>query len=79
MVLPHLQYCLMVWGNFEADRNKVQDSSEASGEVCGYYCRKAWLLSCRSPVFQVWDPQGGVPISAAAEDACLEFPQRLAS
>jgi hypothetical protein len=24
MVLPHLQYCLMVWGNFEADRNKVQ-------------------------------------------------------
>jgi hypothetical protein len=24
MVLPHLQYCLMVWGNFEADRNKAQ-------------------------------------------------------
>jgi hypothetical protein len=24
LVLPHLQYCLMVWGNFEADRNKVQ-------------------------------------------------------
>jgi hypothetical protein len=24
MVLPHLQYCLMVWGNFEADRSKVQ-------------------------------------------------------
>jgi hypothetical protein len=21
MVLPHLQYCLIVWGNFEADRN----------------------------------------------------------
>jgi hypothetical protein len=24
MVLPHLQYCLMVWGNFEANRNKAQ-------------------------------------------------------
>jgi hypothetical protein len=24
MVLPHLQYCMMVWGNFEADRNKAQ-------------------------------------------------------
>jgi hypothetical protein len=24
MVLPHLQYYLMVWGNFEADRNKAQ-------------------------------------------------------
>ena len=24
MGLPHLQYCLMVWGNFEADRNKAQ-------------------------------------------------------
>jgi hypothetical protein len=24
MVLPHLQYCLMVWGNFEADRNKAR-------------------------------------------------------
>jgi hypothetical protein len=24
MVLPDLQYCLMVWGNFEADRNKAQ-------------------------------------------------------
>jgi hypothetical protein len=24
MVLPHLQYCLMVWLNFEADRKKVQ-------------------------------------------------------
>jgi hypothetical protein len=24
MVLPHLQYCLIVWENFEADRNKVQ-------------------------------------------------------
>jgi hypothetical protein len=22
--LPDLQYCLMVWGNFEADRNKAQ-------------------------------------------------------
>jgi hypothetical protein len=21
MVLPHLQYCLMVWGDFEAGRN----------------------------------------------------------
>jgi hypothetical protein len=24
LVLPHLQYCLIVWGNFEADRNKAQ-------------------------------------------------------
>jgi hypothetical protein len=24
MVLPHFQYCLMVWGHFEADRNKAQ-------------------------------------------------------
>jgi hypothetical protein len=24
MVLPHLQYCLIVWGNFEADRNKAE-------------------------------------------------------
>ena len=24
MVLPHLQYCLMVWGDFGADRNKAQ-------------------------------------------------------
>jgi hypothetical protein len=24
MVLPHLQYSLMVWGNFEVDRNKAQ-------------------------------------------------------
>jgi hypothetical protein len=24
MVLPHLQYCLMVWGNFEANRNKAR-------------------------------------------------------
>jgi hypothetical protein len=24
MALPHHQYCLMVWRNFEADRNKVQ-------------------------------------------------------
>jgi hypothetical protein len=24
MVLLHLQYCLMVWENFEADRNKAQ-------------------------------------------------------
>jgi hypothetical protein len=24
MVLPHLLYCLMVWGNFVADRNKAQ-------------------------------------------------------
>jgi hypothetical protein len=24
IVLPHLQYFLMVWGNFEADRNKAQ-------------------------------------------------------
>jgi hypothetical protein len=23
MVLPHLQYCLMVWGDFEAGRNKA--------------------------------------------------------
>ena len=23
LVLPHLQYCLMVWGNFEGDRNKT--------------------------------------------------------
>jgi hypothetical protein len=25
MVLPHLQYCLMVWGNFEANRNKAKE------------------------------------------------------
>ena len=24
MVLPHLQYCLMMWGDFEAGRNKAQ-------------------------------------------------------
>jgi hypothetical protein len=24
LVLPYLQYCLMVWGNFETDRNMVQ-------------------------------------------------------
>jgi hypothetical protein len=24
LVPPHLQYCLMVWGNFEAERNKAQ-------------------------------------------------------
>jgi hypothetical protein len=24
MFLPHLQYCLMMWGNFEAGRNKAQ-------------------------------------------------------
>ena len=24
MVLLHLQYCLMVWGNFEAGRNKTR-------------------------------------------------------
>jgi hypothetical protein len=24
MVLPHLQYCLMVWVGFELDRNKAQ-------------------------------------------------------
>jgi hypothetical protein len=24
MVLPHLQYCLIVWGNYEADRNRAQ-------------------------------------------------------
>jgi hypothetical protein len=24
MVLSHLRYCLMVWGNFGADRNKAQ-------------------------------------------------------
>jgi hypothetical protein len=24
MVLPHLQYCLKVWGNFEVDRNKAK-------------------------------------------------------
>ena len=24
MVLPHLQYCLMVWGDFEAGRNKTR-------------------------------------------------------
>jgi hypothetical protein len=24
MVLPHLQYCLMVWGNFESDLNNAQ-------------------------------------------------------
>ena len=24
LVLPHLQYCLMAWGGFSADRNKVQ-------------------------------------------------------
>ena len=23
LVLPHLQYCLMVWGDFEGDRNKT--------------------------------------------------------
>jgi hypothetical protein len=27
LVLPHLQYCLMVWGNFEADRNKAQEAT----------------------------------------------------
>jgi hypothetical protein len=27
LVLPHLQYCLMVWGNFETDRNKVQEET----------------------------------------------------
>jgi hypothetical protein len=36
-------------------------------------------LSCGSPVCQVWDPQGSEPISEAAEDACLEVPQWLAS
>ena len=24
LVLPHLQYCLMVWGNFAMDRNKTR-------------------------------------------------------
>jgi hypothetical protein len=24
MVLAHVHYCLMLWGNFEADRNKAQ-------------------------------------------------------
>jgi hypothetical protein len=26
MVLPPLQYCLMVWGNFEADRNNAEET-----------------------------------------------------
>ena len=29
MVLPHLQYCLMVWGNFAMDRNKTQGGGPA--------------------------------------------------
>jgi hypothetical protein len=34
MVLPHPQYCLMVWGNFEADRNKAQGGIIAGKGGC---------------------------------------------
>jgi hypothetical protein len=35
MVLTHLQYCLMVWGNFEADRNKAQVQKRFVGLIAG--------------------------------------------
>ena len=35
LVLPHLQYWLMVWGDFERDRNKTQGGPSLD-------CRRGW-------------------------------------
>ena len=32
LILPHLQYCLIVWGDFVGDRNKTLASSLATGQ-----------------------------------------------
>ena len=36
LVLPHLQYCLMVWGDFKGDRNATEGGglAEATEAVC---------------------------------------------
>jgi hypothetical protein len=44
MVLPHLQYCLMVWGNFEVDRNKAQGETllKLQKRFMGLIAGKSW-------------------------------------
>jgi hypothetical protein len=73
MVLPHLQYCLKVWGNFETDRNKAQ------GEI---------LLKLQKRFIGIIVGKGGRyhadPLFSKygilkAEDACLEVTQQPAS
>jgi hypothetical protein len=54
MVLPHLQYCLMVWGDFEASRNFAYGETLLKlqkrfvGLIAGNGGR---YISCGSPVF----------------------------
>ena len=48
LVLPHLQYCLMVWGDFQGSGNMTQGGGAApvSEEVCGSDRGQAWTVPC---------------------------------
>jgi hypothetical protein len=46
MVFPHLQYCLMVWGDFEASRNGAYGETRGPG---------AYILD-QSPKRPKWQP-----------------------
>jgi hypothetical protein len=77
MVPPHLQYCLMVWENFEADRNKAQGETLLNlqkrfvGIIAG---QSGGAAITQIPFLPSIGSSRGGP-KAAAEDACLEVPQ----
>ena len=50
MVLPHLQYCLMVWGDFKEGRNAT-----IGGSLLRYQKRLAGLIAGRSGMYHA-DP-----------------------
>jgi hypothetical protein len=54
MVLPHLQYCPIVWGDFEGGRNLVYGETllKLQKRFVGRE-RKAGIM--QTPVFWIWD------------------------
>jgi hypothetical protein len=58
MVLPHLQYCLMVWGDYEADRNLAYGETplKLQKRFVVLIAGAGGPVSCRPSVCWVWGP-----------------------
>ena len=74
LVLPHLQYCLMVWGDFQGARNGT-----LAGSLLRYQKRFAGLVAGKrglyhsDPLFAQFGMHGWRPLPAAAQGPCLAF------
>ena len=64
LVLPHLQYCLMVWGDFQggAERHPWTGPPEVPEAVCGAGSGEAGAVPCRPLLCPVFHVKSGGPV-----------------